>query len=231
MSYSKNEIKIGTFVLIAVIVFLFLLFMIGAFRTTAGTYPVKVHYDFISGLETGAPVRFAGAEVGKVEKIEILPSVHESNIQVTISVKDKVALREDSHAYIDTLGLMGEKYVELTPGTTNAPVLERGATILGKDPLAMHALYDRGMDIANKLDKTLVEMEGLFQNANELIKDNRSEIDSVIENLKDISEEAKILAADLKANPWKLFWKTKEKKPESETETEKKPRKKFLWIF
>jgi phospholipid/cholesterol/gamma-HCH transport system substrate-binding protein len=228
MSYSKTEVKTGTFVLVAVIVLLFLLFMIGAFRTTAGTYPVKVYYDFISGLEAGAPVRFAGAEVGKVEKIEILPSDHESNIQVTISVKDKVSLREDSHAYIDTLGLMGEKYVELTPGTTNTEILKRGAAIQGKDPLAMHTLYDRGMDIANKLDTTLVEMEGLFQNANSVIEDNRSEIDTVIQNLKDISEEAKVLAADLKANPWKLFWKTKEKKPADEP---KKPRKKFLGIF
>jgi len=119
--YSKEELKTGSFVFIAVAAFLFLLFMVGAFRTTAGTYSVKISFNFISGLETGAPVRFAGHEVGKVRRLEIQEGVAEGHVVVTLSVKDKVVLREDSKAYIDTLGLMGEKYIEITPQLLPSP--------------------------------------------------------------------------------------------------------------
>jgi len=227
--YSKDEVKTGLFVLAAVIVFFFLLFMIGAFRTTHGTYPVKILFNFISGLESGAPVRFGGAEVGKVEKVEILPSHEKANIQVTVSVGKNIVLHEDSEVYIDTLGLMGEKYVEVTPGTIDSGILEPGATLKGQDPLAMHTLYKKGMGIAKKLDSTLVELESLLENSNEMIKENRSAIKGIINNIEHVGVDAKSLAGDLKANPWKLFWKTKEKDPNAKTE--KKERKKFLGIF
>ena len=222
-NYSKDEIKTGSFALIAVIVFLFLLFMVGAFRTSAGTYPVKVLFNFISGLETGATVRFAGMDVGRVEKVEILPSSSKANIQATISVDKRIILREDSEAYIDTLGLMGGKYIEVTPGTVDAGELEPGATLRGEDPLAMRTLYKRGMDVADKLEE-------LLKNSNGIMEDNRDGIKVIVENIEAVSADAKYLAADLKNNPWKLFWKGKEKKP-SDKKSATKSRKKFLGIF
>lgn len=214
--YSQEEVKVGSFVLISVTALLFILFMVGAFRSTAGTYPVRVLYNYISGLEKGAPVRFAGAEVGKVEKVDILPSWEKSNIAVTLSVRNGVALHKDSEAYIDTLGLMGEKYVEITPGTEKSPVLEQGTALLGQDPVAMNTLYKKGMDIADKVDKNLVVMEKLLNNTNDLIGGNKKDIQVTISNLKDISVEMKSLASDIKRNPWKLLRKTKEKKVETE---------------
>jgi len=210
--YSQEEVKVGGFVLISVAALLFILFMVGAFRSTAGTYPVRILYNFISGLEKGAPVRFAGAEVGKVEKVEILTSAEKANIAVTISVRDGVKLRKDSEAYIDTLGLMGEKYVEITPGTEASPVLATDEALVGQDPLAMNTLYKKGMSIADKVDKNLVVMEKLLNNTNDLIGGNKEDIQVTISNMKDISVEMKSLASDIKRNPWKLLRKTKEKK-------------------
>jgi phospholipid/cholesterol/gamma-HCH transport system substrate-binding protein len=231
--YSADEVKTGVFVAVAIAVFLFLLFMIGAFRSSAGSYPVKLHFNFISGLQKGAPVRFAGAMAGKVEKIEIASDAAKSNIEVVISVNKNVTLHENSEAYIDTLGLMGEKYIELTPGSSGTPVLKPESILIGQDPLAMHELYKKGMSIADRMDKTLVTMESLLANSNDVVKDNRGEINETMKNLKDISVEMKAFAKDLKANPWKLFWKGKEKKVSEEKNEAAAPaaRKKFLGIF
>ena len=240
IKYSATEVKVGSFVLASVAVLLFLLFMIGAFRTTAGTYPIQIRFNYISGLEKGAPVRFGGAEVGKVERVEILSNEARPNIQVSVSVKDSIKVRQDSTAYIDTLGLMGEKYVEITPGTEASPVLPPGETFAGQDPFAINDFYKKGMTIADKIDKNLVVMEKLLENSNQLVAENRSDIETTITNLKDISVEAKELAGDLKRNPWKLLRKTKEKKEEvkevpdpNKLETNQAPPKqsKFLWIF
>jgi len=239
--YSKEEVKVGSFVLMGVAALLFILFMMGAFRSTAGTYPVRILYNYISGLEKGAPVRYAGAEVGKVEKVEILTSSDKSNIAVTLSVRDGIKIRKDSEAYIDTLGLMGEKYVELTPGTEGSPVVARGETLIGEDPMSINSFYKKGMAIADKVDKNLVLMESFLQDSNELVGSNKEDIRIMIGNLKDISIEAKELAGDLKRNPWKLLRKTKEKKAEpavdksagSEAQTTPLPaqRSRFLGIF
>jgi len=224
--YTKEELKTGSFALLAFAAFLFMLFMIGAFRTTAGTYPIKIHYNYISGLEKGAPVRFAGHEVGKVEGVEILSNPNGANLEVSISVKKNIVLHADSEAYIDTLGLMGEKYVELTPGSSNSPELTADDILIGEDPLAIHNLVKKGMQIADKVDNALVTTESLLANANGLVADNRESIDEIILNLRDVSIEAKELARDLKLHPWKLLRKGKEKKPSGE-----KSRSKFLGIF
>jgi phospholipid/cholesterol/gamma-HCH transport system substrate-binding protein len=160
--YSKEEVKVGAFVLAGTAALLFILFMMGAFRSTAGTYPVRILYNYISGLEKGAPVRFAGAEVGKVERVEVLNSSEKSNVAVIVSVREGVELRKDSTAYIDTLGLMGEKYVEITPGTEDSHVLGKNEALVGQDPVAINTLYQKGIEIADKVDKNLVLMESLL---------------------------------------------------------------------
>jgi len=230
--YSKEEIKTGSFVLIALTAFLFLLFMVGAFRTTAGTYSVQVSFNFISGLETGAPVRFAGHEVGKVRRLEIQEGVEKGHVIVTLSVKDKVVLREDSKAYIDTLGLMGEKYIEITPGSISSSRLELGALITGEDPVAIYELTNKMMSVVDKVDTTLVVMEELLKNSNEMLVENRNEIKVVIENLEEISHDAKSLTKDLRRHPWKLLRKhTNKIEGEEDTSKTSSSRKRFLGIF
>jgi ABC-type transporter Mla subunit MlaD len=95
----------------------------------------------------------------------------------------------------------------------------------------MNIIYKKAMDISSKLDRNLDAMEKLLSNSNSLVEENRPAIHETVANLKDISSEAKSLAADLKAHPWKLFWKGKEKKETSREEGKQPARQKFLGIF
>jgi phospholipid/cholesterol/gamma-HCH transport system substrate-binding protein len=232
--YSKDEIKVGSFVFAAVVAFLFILFMMGTFRAMSGTYPLKVKFNFISGLQKGAPVRFAGAMVGKVQKVEIISNHGEGNVQVLLSMNKNVRIKKDSEIRIDTLGLMGEKYIEISPGTADAADIQAGAVLTGEDPVAMSVISKRVLELADKVDANLNVMEKFLDNSNQLVEENRSSLRDTVSNLRDISAEAKVLAKDLKANPWKLFWKTKEKKAGETESAQQEPapkRGKFLGIF
>ena len=126
---------------------------------------------------------------------------------------------------------MGEKYVELTPGSLDAARLESDARIEGEDPIAMHQLTGKAMQVVEKVDNTLVVMEELLKNSNEMISENRSEINTVIKNLEIISNDAKSLTKDLRRHPWKLLRKHTNKIEGEEPSKSSTPRKRFLGIF
>lgn len=245
---------------VSIALFLVLLFSVGKFRVTADTYTVRVLFNFISGLETNAPVRFAGAEVGKVEKIEILDvkeqeqEKEEGFIAVTIRVDKKARLSKDSEAIIDTLGMMGEKYIELSPGSKGSPLLESGDTIRGTDPIAMSELFKKVKKIGDELDETIIKLKSLITEADDILKCNRGHIDDIFANVDQSSIYFKAMTRDLRWHPWKLLAKGKEhpmtedgkfkdekfeekaekqeaKDREKFGEPEGKPKDKFLGIF
>lgn len=201
--FSASEIRAGLLVVVSAAALLVLLFLTGNVRFFQETREVRILFDYISGLEKDAPVHFAGHEVGKVTDIQLLPG-EEANLVVTASVSKDAALKQDSRATIDTLGLMGEKFVELTPGSPEAPPLEEGGQIRGIDPIAMSAM--------------IKQMMQLVEEVNGAVRDNRDELAGIFKNLEATSQNLKEMSADLKANPWKLFWKRKEKKPDAEGE-------------
>lgn len=186
-----------------------LLFLAGNYRFFQEAREVRISFDYISGLEKNAPVHFAGHEVGKVTGIQLLPG-EEANLVVTASVSKDAALKQDSTATIDTLGLMGEKFVELTPGSPEAPPLEESGQIRGIDPIAMSAM--------------IKQMMQLVEEVNAAVRDNRDELASIFRNLEVSSQNLKEMTADLKAHPWKLLRKGKEQKPDGE------PKRKFLFF-
>jgi len=122
MAYSSDEVKSGMLISIALVVLIVLTFVVGNLMSKGGQ-PVQVEFGYISGLEDNAPVYFAGYEVGKVDKIDVREGL-ERPVLITIKIADHVRLRQDSQAYIDTLGMMGEKFVELTPGSGAVPLLK-----------------------------------------------------------------------------------------------------------
>lgn len=94
---------------------------------TPETYTVKARFASVSGLKEGGFVELAGVRVGKVRKIELDPGAYEAVVSLDIS-KD-VELQEDSIASIRTAGIIGDRYVKLTPGGADL-VLEDGDEII-----------------------------------------------------------------------------------------------------
>jgi phospholipid/cholesterol/gamma-HCH transport system substrate-binding protein len=113
------EFFVGLFMLLGLGCFAFIAINIARMRFfDTGFYEVKAMFSNISGLEKGAPVELAGVPIGEVKKIDL----QETQAIVTLSVRDGVPLREDDIASVRTKGIIGDRYVRITPGASDKTV-------------------------------------------------------------------------------------------------------------
>jgi len=90
-------------------------------------YKLNARFVSVSGLREGAFVELAGVRVGKVSKIEYDPETYEAVIE--LSLPQDLKLQEDAIASVRTSGIIGDKFVKLTPGGSDM-LLEAGGQII-----------------------------------------------------------------------------------------------------
>jgi phospholipid/cholesterol/gamma-HCH transport system substrate-binding protein len=114
MNQTRTELVVGIFVLIGLAALAYLSVRLGKldFIGTQG-YRVVGDFDSIAGLKPGAMVEIAGVEVGRVESIRLNKQYQAA---VAFRIKPGVVLQADAIASVKTKGLIGEKYVRITPG-------------------------------------------------------------------------------------------------------------------
>lgn len=115
MSQRTVEITVGIFVLIGIVCVGYLTIKLGKMEIIGGNYYlVSARFQSVSGLKDGSQVEMAGVQVGNVERIYLDP---ERQVAVVdMNIRNGVDLSEDVIASIKTSGLIGDKYVKLTPG-------------------------------------------------------------------------------------------------------------------
>lgn len=113
MKSERLEVTVGVFVLLGMISLGYLSIKLGdvAFFGKGG-YTVYADFDSASGVRPGAPVEIAGVEIGKVGSILL----HAGRARVALKINDQVALQEDVFASIKSTGIIGDKFVSLSPG-------------------------------------------------------------------------------------------------------------------
>jgi phospholipid/cholesterol/gamma-HCH transport system substrate-binding protein len=192
------EVKVGIFILIGFIFLFIMIFSIGEIYLFKPGYRIKVLFNFANGIAMNAPVRLAGIEVGEIDNIRIYYDTGEerTKVELTAWIKKEVDIEEDSKAVINTLGLLGEKYLEIFPGKSKR-FLEDGSVLVGTDPISAENMT---MELKKVLDSATVIVERLKNGEGtigRLLTD-----DSIYENLEAFTE-------DIKENPWKLMHKPK----------------------
>ena len=207
MKKKSNEFKVGLLITVSVAILLFLMYKIGDLNFNKEGYNIKVLFNSASGIEPNSPVRLAGVEVGTLKTIELAYD-DATKVVLDMWLVKGTQLRSDSKAFISTLGLMGTKYVEITPGMEGV-LVEPGDTLIGVDPFQMEALIEKGEAVADELEKTLRNLDILSGNVNEIVVENKENISVIMANLRDTSENVKDLTGDLKKNPWKVITKPK----------------------
>jgi len=115
MKNSSAEIAVGIFVIIGILCVGYLTVKLGKMEWFGSDlYPVVARFQSISGLKAGANVEMAGVEIGKVESIKLDPDRQVA--VVTMRIKKGVELTEDVIASVKTSGMIGDKYIKLSPG-------------------------------------------------------------------------------------------------------------------
>jgi phospholipid/cholesterol/gamma-HCH transport system substrate-binding protein len=117
-SYSI-EFMVGLFTLGGLLCFAYLAVNIAQMRfLNTGYHNIYAEFSNVSGLKEGAPVEIAGVQVGEVTKINL----KETNALVTMNIRDGVEFRDDDIASIRTKGIIGDRYVKILPGSSDAMV-------------------------------------------------------------------------------------------------------------
>jgi phospholipid/cholesterol/gamma-HCH transport system substrate-binding protein len=227
---SRLELKVGIFVFIGLVILFIFVLLIGDFKNMISTYRINFVFNFINGVRIGAPVRFAGVDVGEVREIKFIfsPEQNKDKVCVVGRIKKGTTIPVDSSIWVNTLGLLGEKYIDIMPGKDYGNFIKDNQNVVGNDPFAMHEFGELAKSIAQKLDKSILEIENTVGSVKDLTKN----VDDGISRLKNregtlgkllyddkIYNELDAFIVDIKKHPWKLFYKTKEK-PEP-----KQPRK------
>ena len=191
MEYKKNEIRAGIFLLAAFAIFVAMVFAVSDIRSLfAKKKEIKVLFTMSDGIEQSAQVRLAGIKIGKVTNIRVAPE-HGDMVELTLQIVDDAIIKEDSRAAIKTLGLVGGKYVELTPGSPDAHLVKPGGIIDGEQSLKMEDLTRAGLEVVGKLRSIAFNLDRLLGDPAlaRNIKATVANVEQVTANIRSITAE------------------------------------------
>jgi phospholipid/cholesterol/gamma-HCH transport system substrate-binding protein len=161
-----THVKVGLVVVTALAVFMVTVFMLGQQQHL---WERKVRYDIhfarAGGLAVGAGVSLSGVPVGSIEDMRFSDDPAVTYIKVTVSIAGNVAgrIREGSVATVRTLGLLGDRYIELTPGSADRPPIDLGAQIPSIDPVDYEAVLGQSGDVVTNVVEVTASLKVVLQ--------------------------------------------------------------------
>lgn len=183
--------KVGAFFLIVLAIVALFIWRIEDLRIGRGpSRRVTVQFKDVAGLNEKTGVRVAGVRVGKVSKIRLV----EGKALVDIDLDRDVELRQGASASIESLGLLGEKYVELVPGPFGAPPLPDNSVIVGGMPVSFDEITKLARDIE-------VDIKEITKSLKESIggPEGEERLASMVENMRAISEQVRAIVESNRA--------------------------------
>ena len=137
MKKFNIEIAVGIFVFCGLLCLAYMSVRLGKINLLGGHYyPVKAAFSSVKGLKKDTVVEISGVEVGKVDDIKLI----DYQAMVTLLIQDNIKLQEDAIASIRTKGLLGEKYVEITPGGSDTLIQPGGSLHETEPPIDIEKL-------------------------------------------------------------------------------------------
>lgn len=187
------ELKVGIFAFIGIMILTLTIFSIGEIRIFSPGYTITVLFSFASGIDMGAGVKVAGVEAGEVKNIEVGYDQNEGQAKIALLIwlDKKVKLPRDSQAYVNILGLLGERYLEIIPGQDYANLLKDGDVLVGRDPLSTESLMEVVRKAGESLDQVLISISEVLD------EKTKANLRETIANFRDCSESMKAVSGDL----------------------------------
>jgi phospholipid/cholesterol/gamma-HCH transport system substrate-binding protein len=140
MGRSRVELGVGIFVILGILGLAYLSINLGRVQFLGGGgYVVNADFPTVGGLKSGSSVEIAGVEIGRVEGIGL--SDYQAHVQLRIN--HGVKLQEDSIASIKTKGLIGEKYIRISPGGSEKLIQPNGKIREVEAPVDLEELISK----------------------------------------------------------------------------------------
>lgn len=212
----KTEFAVGTFALIVFAVLTFMTFRVGDFTWLKKQgYTVNVYFKNTAGLAEKTKVKIAGVDAGSIEKIELA----DGTARLALRMYPTVKLYSDAEASIKATGLLGDKYLEVNPGSRK-PLLKQGDTIknvieitdvddlirnlsdfsLNFSKLAadlMEIVVDT--EIKDALKETLVNLRDTSRNLKDAVSENNEKLRKILDRIDSLAASLNELIKDNRA--------------------------------
>ena len=226
MSKLGIEARVGAFVLAALAVLAGFVLALGDFSLAPG---VRIYADFAftGGLQEGAPVMMSGVRVGRVDSLDLLRSDsvpapaavspglgrgQKPLVRATIELDEAALdlLGTNSIWQVGTQGIIGENYLEVTPGATAGAPLQDGAALRGVDAPRLHVMALQLSSVLSTLSALLgtegaepsdvgASLGSLVQTVNSLVTDRQGELGQALDDLIASASELRALVAETRA--------------------------------
>lgn len=220
---TNLELKVGAFVLIAIGCLTLAVLSISNFSFFEKGRGVHVIFGYANGLKKAAPVRLAGVEAGIVKSIDISTEGGATKVKVELFIHEDVGVPADSKVTINQLGLLGEKYIEITPGQSQQMLQDKG-TLIGADPVPVEKITQRIDSMTAKLEQAMdgINKAILTEQNTQSFSEILSGVNNIVKEIQqgkgtlgmflynpNIYKNLEELSSDLKDNPWKLLYRPK----------------------
>lgn len=208
------EVKVGILILTAIgLLATFILVMGGV--NFQPKYSIYVEFDNPGGLQTGAPVKIAGVEVGKLSEIHFRGGQvgkdgrREPLVRIQLRVEERYqqSIHDNATFYVTTQGVLGEQFLAIEPGSTDRPVLPANAVVRGLDPPRLDMLLAEGYELLHATVTAMREhreevgeaFDGLrktLKGTGDFMHRNQDRLDRIAENVEQISLDGTDLVKD-----------------------------------
>ena len=145
----RRKLKVGLFTAGLLITLGIIIVMLGKKQGLFERHVTyQARFEHVGGLIPGAAVWLNGVVVGSVDSVELPSDPNQPEITVVLQINARLAerVRADSRVRIRTLGLLGDRYLEVSSGSASQPVLPPGSVIPSEEPTDVSAVLSRGGD-------------------------------------------------------------------------------------
>ena len=194
MAGITTEMKVGIFVILGVLILIYMTATVGKWNVGRDKgYLVTARLDSAAGVLKDSPVKVLGINKGKIENLEI----EKDKAKVYLRLPNELMLPEDSLVYVRSEGLLGDKYIEITPGSPHKPsIAPMGELLQGAPPADLDTLLFELSGVAREI-KMLTQLAAQPAEPAEGMVERKTAIQSTLLNLEETSNSLKNLAKRL----------------------------------
>jgi phospholipid/cholesterol/gamma-HCH transport system substrate-binding protein len=190
MTKKSSETWVGIFVVIGIFLLVFMTLKIERFQIgkEAG-YLLNIYFDSAVGLARNAPVRVAGVRVGNVEKV----ALEQGKAKVIFHLPHRITIYKDAKAYLKSEGFLGEKYIEIIPGTPGSPKAEpNGVVEQGSPPADVEQFLSNMSAVREDLKEVIKPLGDILKSI------DPKKVEEIVNNVDKFSGQLTSLAKDSK---------------------------------
>jgi phospholipid/cholesterol/gamma-HCH transport system substrate-binding protein len=162
---SKRNLRVGLLVIAALLLVALTILMVGNRRQLFIRHTrYSTSFVNVTGLEHGSPVKLNGVTVGFIETIELPAGAQEPRIEIRFTLDSRYTerVRADSGVSIRSMGLLGDKYLEITAGSPDQERILEGGIVPGRDPAELSQFVSTGGDLLQNLISISVSLKTIL---------------------------------------------------------------------